>query len=391
MSNTTPPSRPDLTVDDHSFRLFVESVKDYAIFMLDTTGRIVTWNPGAERTKGYSADEIVGQHISTFYSQDDIAAGIPQRLLETAAREGRAQHEGWRLRKDGSHFWADVVVTAVQDANGTLMGFAKVTRDMTEPRELREAERGARLDAEAASRAKDEFLAAVSHELRTPLNIIVGQASRLPSEKLDPEAASRAWEALERNVRLQVRLVEDLLDVSRICAGKLNIVPKAVDLSRVAEEALEAAQTAAQVKGIVIKTNIDPITGPIFGDPVRLHQVVWNLLANAIKFTSPGGTVTLRVGREATGAVARVSDTGIGIDPKCVDRVFDTFAQVNVSSTRAQSGLGLGLSIVKHLVEAHGGRVKASSEGIGRGATFEVCLPVAADPTLSTPALASGV
>lgn len=323
MANTPGPPNDTLTVDDHSFRLFVDSVKDYAIFMLDVSGRVRTWNTGAERTKGYAADEILGEHISRFYTPEDVAAGRPQRLLGAAAREGVAKDEGWRVRKDGTRFWADVVVTAIHSAGGTLTGFGKVTRDMTERRELREAERHARLTAEGANRAKDEFLATVSHELRTPLNVIVGEVFRLRTGKLDPQSASRAWESLERNVRLQTRLVEDLLDVSRIFTGKLQIELKSVDLSQIAEEALESARTAAQIKGVRIQTHIDAVTGPISGDPVRLHQVVWNLLTNAIKFTPTGGTVTVRVGREATDAVVRISDTGVGIEPSFVGRLFD--------------------------------------------------------------------
>ena len=364
--------------DDRSLRLFVDSVKDYAIFMLDTGGHVVTWNVGAQRTKQYSAPEILGQHFSRFYTPEDVAAGKPEHLLELAARDGVTEDEGWRVRKDGSRFWADVVLTAIRDEDGTLAGFGKVTRDLTERRALEEAERHARGRAEAANVAKDEFLAIVSHELRTPLNVIMGEIFRLRNAAPDPQPGGRGWGALDRNVRLLTRLVEDLLDVSRAVSGKLRLEPQPVDLARVAHEVVAAARSSAEIKGVTITANIDAATGFVLGDPVRLHQVIWNLLSNAVKFTPSGGSVSIVAGREGAAAVVRVTDTGIGFNVELQGRLFDAFSQGDPSNTRTDSGLGLGLAIVKRLVEAHGGRVTATSEGSARGATFEVYLPVPA-------------
>lgn len=388
MTDSLPPSGHIHLGDDRSLRLFVDSVKDYAIFMLDPAGHVVTWNVGAQRTKGYSAAEIIGQHFSRFYTPEDVAALKPQRLLELAARDGLVEDEGWRLRKDGSRFWADVVLTAVRDEDGTLAGFGKVTRDLTERRSLEEAERHARARAEAASLAKDEFLAIVSHELRTPLNVIVGEMFRLRKTS-DTQTAAQGWDSLDRNVRLLTRLVEDLLDLSRAVSGKLRVDPQPVDLARIAHDVVAAARSSAEIKGVTITSNLDATTGFVLGDPVRLHQVIWNLLSNAIKFTPSGGSVSISVGREAADAVLRVSDTGVGFNVELQGRLFDAFSQGDPSTTRAESGLGLGLAIVKRLVEAHGGRVTARSEGLARGATFEVCLPLPAVLPVDTSEIAS--
>ena len=336
-----PDSRTPHVGDDRSFRLFVDRVKDYAIFMLDPAGHVVTWNAGAERTKGYTAAQIIGHHFSRFYTPEDLAAGRPQELLEIAAREGRVEDEGWRVRKDGTRFWADVVLTAVHDEHGTLVGFGKVTRDLTERRALEQSEQRARQAAESASRAKDEFLAIVSHELRTPLNVIVGEMFRLRTGRVDPATGARAWESLDRNVQLLTRLVEDLLDVSRAFTGKLKLQPQAVDLGRVVNEALDAARPTADLKGVSLVAEVDALTGPVLGDPVRLHQVVWNLLSNALKFTPAGGQVSIQVGREGTDAVIRLTDTGSGVTPEFQERLFDPFSQADPSSTRVESGLGL--------------------------------------------------
>ncbi|HET9678123.1 MAG TPA: ATP-binding protein, partial [Solirubrobacterales bacterium] len=242
-------------------------------------------------------------------------------------------------------------------------------------------EQEARQQAEEANRMKDEFLATLSHELRTPLNAILGWVQVLRAGKLDLTAATRALETIERNARAQAQLIADLLDVSRIITGKLRLDFKPVDLSRIIDAALESVRPAADAKGLLLEVVISPLANPVVGDADRLQQVIWNLLSNAIKFTPRGGRVEVRLGEEAGNAVIRASDSGIGIRPDFLPFVFDRFRQAEGSITRTHGGLGLGLSIVRHLVELHGGTVEVESEGEGRGAAFSVRLPLRAELT----------
>ncbi|HEY4597401.1 MAG TPA: response regulator [Thermoanaerobaculia bacterium] len=240
-------------------------------------------------------------------------------------------------------------------------------------------EQQARKQAEEANRTKDEFLATLSHELRTPLNAILGWVQVLRSGKLDPTAAARALETIERNARVQAQLIADLLDVSRIITGKLRLDFKPVDLRRIIDAALDSVRPAADAKGIQLEVSIAPLASPVLGDADRLQQVIWNLLSNSIKFTSRGGRVDVRLREADANAVIRVSDTGIGIRPDFLPYVFDRFRQAEGSITRTHGGLGLGLSIVRHLIELHGGTAEVESEGEGKGATFTVRLPLRAE------------
>ncbi|HXE00285.1 MAG TPA: GAF domain-containing sensor histidine kinase [Candidatus Acidoferrum sp.] len=239
-------------------------------------------------------------------------------------------------------------------------------------------EQQAREEAEAANRMKDEFLAVLSHELRTPLNAVLGWAVTLRTAKLEGETAARALEVIERNARAQSQLIEDLLDISRIATGKLRLDVRLVELRPVVEAALDAVRPAARAKSIELTAKLDPPTGPVYGDPDRLQQVVLNLLTNAIKFTGTGGTVDVSLVRGATDVEIAVTDTGQGIAPEMLPYVFDRFRQADSSSTRRQGGLGIGLALVKNLAELHGGTAAVESAGTGRGATFRVRLPLPA-------------
>jgi PAS domain S-box-containing protein len=253
---------------------------------------------------------------------------------------------------------------------------------------LYEAERRARAAAEVANRSKDEFLATVSHELRAPLQAILGWARLLGSGKLDAATAARAFETIQRNAKTQAQLIDDILDVSRIVTGKLRLVARPLRLAAVVDGALDALRTMADAKSIRLRTMVDPALGPVMGDPDRLQQVLWNLLSNAIKFTPERGQVTVRVERADGGARITVSDTGKGIRRDFLPHVFERFTQAESSTTRSHGGLGLGLAIVRHLVELHGGRIRAESAGEGLGATFVVELPLieAAEPADVRPA-----
>ena len=360
----------------------IEGVKDYAIFMIDPRGYIESWNMGAEKIKGYKADEIIGKHFSIFYPEEDIQRDKPGYELKVAAEVGRFEDEGWRIRKDGSRFWANVLITALRDKEGTLRGFGKVTRDLTDRKQAEEErlklarEQVARAEAEAANRAKDEFLATVSHELRTPLNAIVGWGRMIRNTKMDEKGLAHALDIIERNAKLQAQLIDDLLDVSRIISGKLRLTVMPVELPPIIEAALDVIRPAAEAKNIRLQVMLDSNAGLVSGDPDRLQQVIWNLLSNAVKFTQKGGRVQVTLEQLDSHVLITVSDTGKGIGAEFLPYVFDRFRQADSSITRLHGGLGLGLAIVRQLVDLHGGSVQAQSPGEGQGATFSLQLPV---------------
>jgi signal transduction histidine kinase len=248
-------------------------------------------------------------------------------------------------------------------------------------------EQMARAEAEQANRLKDEFLATVSHELRTPLTAILGWSHMLRNAALDEATAARGLETIERNAESQAQLIEDILDVSRVITGKLRLNIEPVDVASVINAAIDSVQLAAESKGIQLEVTLDPSGRHVSGDASRLQQVVWNLLSNAIKFTPAGGRVGVRLRRAGSDVQIRVSDTGVGIDPEFLSHVFDRFRQADGTSTRRHGGLGLGLSIVRHLVELHGGTVEAESAGVGQGATFTIRLPRAVAPRRTQRAL----
>ncbi|KQV89187.1 PAS domain-containing hybrid sensor histidine kinase/response regulator [Pelomonas sp. Root1237] len=378
---------------EERFRLLVEGVADYAIFMLDVNGRVASWNEGAQRIKGYAAEDILGEHFSIFYPPEVRASGWPEYELQQAQEIGRFVDTGWRLRKDGTSFWAQVSITALRDETGQLIGYAKLTRDLTasmrieameianrEHEEILDAERNARIAAQRATRIKDEFLATLSHELRTPLTAILGWTQVLLRAKPGDERVNlqRAIEVIDRNARAQVQLIDDLLDLNRIMTGKLRLDLQQLSMANVIQAAVETVTPSASAKGVELQSLLD--TGPamVNGDSGRLQQVVWNLLNNAIKFTPAGGRVQVLLQRVNSQVEFSVSDTGIGIPAAFLPQVFDRFTQQDGSTSRAHGGLGLGLAICKQLIELHGGNIRAESAGEGRGASFFVRLPLSA-------------
>jgi PAS domain S-box-containing protein len=387
------------------FQLLVSSVRDYAIFMLDPDGRVATWNAGAERIKGYAPEEIIGRHFSQFYGPEDVQNRKPERELEIARAEGSVEDEGWRVRKDGTRFWALVVITAVYDAAGELRGYAKVTRDMTDRKEATEMERAlfeqreARLYAEEerrraeasyrvaqeANRAKDEFLMTLSHELRTPMTAILGWSRLLPTMSPADPVFREAVTSIAGGAQLQARLIDDILDVSRIVSGKLRLTPETFEVTRAIMNAVDAVNATADAKQITLTTTLAPALGSIVADSTRIQQVLWNLLTNAVKFTPRKGSVTVSAVRTASNVQIVVADSGEGIDPQFLPHIFEPFRQAESPQTRVHGGLGLGLSIVRYIAEAHGGSVSAESEGRGKGSAFTVTLPVHAVATDATP------
>jgi PAS domain S-box-containing protein len=362
---------------EERYRFLIDSVKDYAVFMLDPQGRVATWNPGAERIKQYRAAEIIGSHFSRFYPPED-AHKCPMEL-DVAARDGRFEDEGWRVRKDGSTFWANVVITPVRDRSGALIGFAKVTRDLTERRRAEE-DRTARLAAEQANKTKDEFLAILGHELRNPLAPIV---TALQLIKLRGDArSSNEYQVIERQVMHMMHLVDDLLDVSRITRGKIELKKKHVDVRDAIGKAIEIASPLFEQRRHHFDVRVPAMPLVVDGDEPRLTQVFANLLTNAAKYTDPGGHIAVTLSRVNREIVVEVADDGTGISPDLLPHVFDMFVQGYQTSERSVGGLGLGLALVKSLIELHRGQVEARSAGRNKGSTFTVRLPVVEHPAL---------
>ncbi|HEY2292718.1 MAG TPA: ATP-binding protein [Thermoanaerobaculia bacterium] len=357
------------------FRLLVEGVKDYAIFMLDPQGRVASWNRGAELIKGYRADEILGRHFSAFYPADAIARGWPEHELQMAQVEGRFEDEGWRVRKDGSLFWANVIITALYDREKRLRGFAKITRDLTERK---------RVEAlEEADLRRNEFLAMLSHELRNPLAPIKNALSVMRLSGASEPPLDWARTVVERQVSHLTRLVDDLLDVSRIAVGKITLQRKPLEISQVVTAAVEASRPLIDSRGhwLTVVVPQEPIL--IEGDLTRLSQTLTNLLNNAAKYTPSGGEIRLTAGEEEGMAVIRVRDTGVGIPAGLLPKVFELFTQGERALDRAEGGLGIGLTLAQRLVKLHGGSIEALSEGPGQGSEFVVRLPLATVPAAS--------
>jgi PAS domain S-box-containing protein len=376
----------DKTKQREWLRTTLASIGD-AVIATDRAGRVTLVNAVAEQLTGWKEAEAAGLPLGEVFRamheetrqpiEDPVSRVLDSGGVESLpARTLLASRAGTEHPVGGS-------AAPIQAPRGETLGVVLVASDMTE-RRRGEAERAgllgreqlARAEAEKASRAKDEFIATVSHELRTPLNAVLGWARLLRTGKLDADATARAVEAIERSAGTQARIVDDLLDVSRIVRGKLKLDVRPVELVPVIEAAIDTVRPAAAAKGIAIAASLASRAGPVAGDPGRLQQVVWNLLSNAIKFTPQGGRVEVKLSQAREVVRIQVADTGPGIDADFLPHVFERFRQADQSSTRAHGGLGIGLAIVRHLVEAHGGTVAVESPGRGRGATFTVDLPV---------------
>ncbi|MFJ5383476.1 PAS domain S-box protein, partial [Cupriavidus sp. CER94] len=369
-----------LRQSEETLRLLVDSVKDYAIFMLDPSGHVISWNAGASYIKGYRRDEILGKHFSVFYPHDDVAEDKPGRELRIAREKGRVEDEGWRVRKDGSLFWASVTITAVYDDTRALRGFAKVTRDMSERKRLEELEQ--------SERRMNEFLATLSHELRNPLAPIRNALTVMQMRPEDPQAMQKSVGLVERQMSHLTRLVDDLLDVGRIAAGKIDLRLEPVDARDIIALGIEAADPALAAKAQTVTVTADTVPLPLYADRTRLSQVMQNLLLNASKFSSPGAQIAISASVRHRTLVIQVIDHGRGIARESLESIFNLFAQEDRPGSSAQGGLGIGLSLCRSLVEMHGGSIAATSEGPGLGATFTVQLPLA--PAAETPQSGDG-
>src|SRR5687767_6197863 len=354
-----------------------------AVMAMDADGIIRFWNPRAESTFGWGRDEAVGSSLVSLIVDEADRDRLTRDLARaTAAGDGATQRtEVTGRRRDGAPFPLEITVTVIpEDPDYRFSAFA---RDITErKRAERERERllseaeHARAHAEAASRVKDEFLSTLSHELRTPLTAIVGWIYLLRGGRLDDAGRVRALDAIDRNAGAQAQVISDILDLSRIVGAKFRLDVRPIEVAPVVAAAIETLMPAANARGIKVQTTLDPAAGLVSGDTDRLRQVVWNLVSNAIKFTPKGGRVTARVERADPNVVITVEDSGVGIRPQVLPHVFERFRQGDSSNTRNHGGLGLGLAVVRHLVELHGGQVHASSAGEGQGSIFTVTLPL---------------
>ena len=347
----------------------VESSDD-AIVSKDLNGTVMSWNRAAERMFGYTAAEMIGRPILIIIPADRI--GEEDYVLDCVRRGVGVDHyETERRHKDGHRVLVSLTVSPIRAADGTLLGASKIARDIGERKRLM-------AELERANRVKDEFLATLSHELRTPLNAILGYARLLRAEMIDEAGRARAIETIERNATALAQLVSDVLDVSRIISGKMRFDVEPCDVADIMSSATESIMPAVLARRIELRRQLDRDTGLVAGDPNRLQQVFWNLLSNAVKFTPEGGRIDVLAARAGASVRITVRDTGRGIDASVLPHVFERFHQGDSSTTRDVGGLGLGLAIVRHYVEMHGGRVWAASDGIGTGATFTIELPLAA-------------
>jgi PAS domain S-box-containing protein len=362
---------------DQQFRRLVESVDEYAIYMLDMDGKICTWNLGAERLKGYKGHEIIGKNFACFYTPEDIGAGKPQHNLQSARQHGHFREQALRVRKDGCHFHAEVSLTLIRDSSGRELGFSKVTRDITDQVRARSIE-AARLAAENANKAKDEFLAALSHELRTPLTPVLAAAGYLvDNARKIPKKFTQELDTIQRNVKLQARLIDDLLDLTRVTRGKIELHFDRLDAHGLIQEALDVAKYDIKKKHLRVATALKAKQHHIWGDRIRLVQVLWNLLNNAVKFSANGGTIEIATSNDDHKHInLLITDHGIGIESDRLTEVFKPFEQGNASVTRTFGGLGLGLAISKHLVDLHDGAIRVASRGRSQGSTFTVIFDV---------------
>ena len=366
-------SESRLQHSEERFRSMIENVKDHAIYMLDPEGRVLTWNQGAQRTRGYGDDEIIGKPYDVLFPAEDRVAGTAQKLLTTALAEGQCETEGWQARKDGSNFWASTIITAVRDGGGKLCGFSNVTRDLTRWKRIEDELTLAKEAADAANHAKSDFLANISHEIRTPMAGVIGMSGLLCDTELTPKQREYC-EIIKGSGESLLTIINEVLDFSKIESGMLELEIIDFDLRSAMKEIVELFVREADDKGIELINFIHPdVPANLRGDPGRLRQILSNLVGNALKFTTKGEVaVAVDVVEQNQDSISlrfAVNDTGIGIAKDKIDKLFNAFTQADSSITRKYGGTGLGLAISKKFVDLMGGQIGVSSEE-GRGSSF---------------------
>lgn len=375
---------------EEHLRLVIENAREYAIFSTDVQGHVTAWNSGAERLLGHTGQEMLGRQVDDIFTPEDRQAGLPAKEMRTALRDGRVGSECFHVRKDGKRFWSSGALMSMQDAAGHMLGFVRILRDRSEAQQAEQALQGSQAELvaaletnekvrhalEAANSAKDRFLAVLSHELRTPLTPVF-MAVQLLSRRDDlPSAVQDALALIHRNVRVQSRLIDDLLDLTHISRGTLEIQRNPMDLHKAVQEAVEVCQADLQAREQTLTLHLNAQRHAARGDATRFQQVVWNLLKNASKFTPAGGTISVTSTQAGQRFFLDVHDSGVGIAPEVLPRIFHAFEQGGAEVTREFGGLGLGLAISRATVEAHGGILRARSPGLGQGATFSIEIPL---------------
>jgi PAS domain S-box-containing protein len=352
---------------EERLRLLVEGVEEYAIYMLDPDGMLVSWNTGAQRITGYTASEVLGKHYSRFYRPEDVATNRPWQELAAAKHAGRSGDEGWRVRKDGSVFWAHSNITALHEKEGGVYGFACVTQDLSQRRHV--------AALEDAARRMQEFVAMLAHELRNPLAPIRNAVALMGMKGIADPTLEAMRQTIDRQSAQLARILDELLDVNRIAHGKFAIEAAPVDLNEVLGRAVEASKPLIDARGHTFRADLSPEPLRFMGDSLRLTQVIVNLLNNAAKYTAEGGEISFSAAAVGLDIEIRVRDNGRGIMPDMLDRVFDLFVQLNPGDNGSQGGLGVGLALARRVVELHGGTIEARSKGPGTGSEFVVRLP----------------
>lgn len=360
---------------DELFRLFVETVQDYAIFAMDEKARIIHWNAGAERITGFTEAEVLGRTFHVLFTEEDVESGAPEQELRTALEMGRAVDERWHVRKDGSKFWSLGIVAPIRAADGSLAGFGKILSDRTDLKQLQETLERRNEALMNVDEHKNRFLATLAHELRNPLSVLANTARALRHCAQNDTRVQHLAEMIDRQVRHTTRLVDDLSDIARVRRGRLQLHRQQVDLRALAFEAIEAVRSGFDdhQRSLTVAVPDTPVEVDV--DPDRIRQVLLNLLSNAIRYTERGGRVCLTVTLEGGEAVVRVQDTGIGIPPDRLASIFELFAQAHSDLPASEAGMGIGLALARKLVLLHGGTIQALSEGHGKGSEFTVRLP----------------
>lgn len=358
----------DLQESEERFRSLVHGVKDYAIFMLDPQGQVKSWNTGGEAIHGYVPAEVIGRHFSMFSTAADVRVGKPMQELSTALRDGRIETEGWRVRRNGATFWAHVTITPVYSAGGELGGFANVVRDMTEQKRLAEVE--------SSSVRMKEFLAMLAHELRNPLAPMRNAVSIMQLQPLEHPSLQTCRDVIDRQLTHLTRLVDDLLDIGRISTGKVLLKKSAQSLRDIVSLSIEAVRPLVEDRQHTLDVALPDASIQVLADRTRLVQALQNLLTNAAKYTDHGGRIGVKVRTEGSQVITEISDNGRGVAPEALERIFNLFVQEGSSTLAGESGLGIGLTLARSLVDMHGGNLTAASEGLGKGMTFTLRLPM---------------
>ena len=356
--------------------LLSESTQEHAILLLDKVGRIIYWNVGAERIFGLSRDEAVGQEVSRLFTPEERAQGLPEHEIAVARSNGSAEDDRWLARRDGSRFWATGLMVALRDENGGLLGFGKILRSRSDLREQFETLRNQVEALGATARRKDVFLSTLSHELRNPLAPLSNAVQLIRMTAPTAPDLEYPLKVIERQVESLSRLVDDLLDLSRIGAGKIELKKRKVALQEIIQRAVEAAGPMVHGRRHKLEVLLPPARLFVDADPDRLVQVFVNLLNNSGKYTPEKGRIWVKGTIEGDEAVVHVKDTGIGIPHDVLPRIFEMFTQAESSRPHSHGGLGIGLTVVKELVTLHGGSVQVRSEGPGKGSEFSVRLPL---------------